>query len=552
VSISSNIKGPLWVARMYAGKTGRDHLGLGSVSSDQILPSLSPGINVLTFHPRYHSFYVFILDEYWRQKRPRSHRAWVKFFRPREFIFSIGAYLCDRPEHVDMGTIVGGRKTGPLAAQKLDSYDSQTDYIDSELGGYGLYYRSVMIELGLVIPGGLGFPLPVDVPTERGKEVAAAFRAAIQDTSYYKSYFEKDETLVTLAVIQEYIRKACLCQLQCPEAPDRPLLLDGFLHLGDNASARRATFQLFLDVAAQTKRKPLFQYTFRQLLFFGKTEDGSTYKPSPKVIDIYHRWRLYQAREYYAFALNTMWYYVCDWGIAQQGDAHPIPLSALWNHIQSTLDVSKFGNSFGCTHPNLNDQSEFHEFINWLRNICSTKGEAFDNACTLSSPINEDRLYSWALEQKGAPTTIIGMLTMLSLIYLRFGNPALWMKPEWEIARMGADIRLSLDGFIRHLDNRQKSPSFTLSDACHWLINDYVITQHQLIASSKLPENTFRFQREGGRLRFFKLENSVDFMDSRFNAIQTTVHELGLCGSLDQTKHTLSPDGRQILEVGDL
>jgi hypothetical protein len=57
---------------MYPNKPGRDHLGLGSVSSDQILPRLSPGINVLTFHPRYHSFYVFLLDEFWRSDRIRS------------------------------------------------------------------------------------------------------------------------------------------------------------------------------------------------------------------------------------------------------------------------------------------------------------------------------------------------------------------------------------------------------------------------------------------------------------------------------------------------
>jgi len=39
---------PQWIARMYPAKVGRDHLGLGSVSSDQILPTLSPGVNVLT------------------------------------------------------------------------------------------------------------------------------------------------------------------------------------------------------------------------------------------------------------------------------------------------------------------------------------------------------------------------------------------------------------------------------------------------------------------------------------------------------------------------
>jgi hypothetical protein len=38
---------------MSPGKVGRDLLGLGSVSSDQILPSLSPATKVLTIHSRY-------------------------------------------------------------------------------------------------------------------------------------------------------------------------------------------------------------------------------------------------------------------------------------------------------------------------------------------------------------------------------------------------------------------------------------------------------------------------------------------------------------------
>jgi len=102
---------PQWIAKMYAAKVGRDHLGLGSVSSDQILPSLSPSVNVLTHHPRYHSFYVFLLDEFWRRDRPRNEDAWKKFFRPREFIFSVGAHLCGQSEHGDMGKIVGAQKT---------------------------------------------------------------------------------------------------------------------------------------------------------------------------------------------------------------------------------------------------------------------------------------------------------------------------------------------------------------------------------------------------------------------------------------------------------
>ena len=39
---------PYWTEKMYPAEGGQDHLGLGSVVTDRVLPRLSPGINVLT------------------------------------------------------------------------------------------------------------------------------------------------------------------------------------------------------------------------------------------------------------------------------------------------------------------------------------------------------------------------------------------------------------------------------------------------------------------------------------------------------------------------
>src|SRR5579859_616559 len=193
---------PQWIAKMYPGKTGRDHLGLGSVSSDQILPSLAPGINVLTVHPRYHSFYTFLLDEFWRRDLPRTHASFAAFYRPREFIYSLAAHLCDCPQHTVTGGIVGADKTAGLARSLLPAYDTTTDYIKSALGGYGLYYRSVMIELGFVYPGDPTLQHMFDIPTDlRGHALAERFRAAVRDTEYYRAYFDHDATLVPREVV---------------------------------------------------------------------------------------------------------------------------------------------------------------------------------------------------------------------------------------------------------------------------------------------------------------------------------------------------------------
>src|SRR3954470_3220575 len=120
---------PQWTARMLPGSSGEDHLGLASVSSDQILPMLSPTINVATVHPRYHSFYAFLLDEFWRRDLPRSRRAWIQFFRPRDFIYSIAMHLCDHDDHDLTGGVTGSRKTASIAAREPATFDTTTDYI---------------------------------------------------------------------------------------------------------------------------------------------------------------------------------------------------------------------------------------------------------------------------------------------------------------------------------------------------------------------------------------------------------------------------------------
>ena len=141
---------------------------------------------------------------------------------------------------------------------------------------------------------------------------------------------------------------------------------------------------------------------------------------------------------------------------------------------------------------------------------------------------------------------------MLALIILRFVQPDLWLRPEWTISRMGADGRLSVDGFVKAMLRRLQRARTLIGDIARWLYADYIILQHQLVATSKLPDNTFRFRREGNRLRFYKLENTLGFMNSRFDALSTTIHELGLCGDLRRPDHPLTPDGQRLLVEGDL
>lgn len=546
---------PQWTAKMYGSKKGRDHLGLGSVSSDRILPSLSPSINVLTIHPRYHSFYVFLLDEFWRRNLSRTQKSWEDFFRPRDFLYSLAAHLCKSHEHREMRNIVGGQTTSVLADQDQKYFSYVPDYIVSPLGGYGLYYRTVMAEMGIIYPGGKGLPYPVDVPSEEGKKLAEAFRTVVEGTRYYRDYFDTTHSKIPVEVIKEYIQGACLCQLKADKATDHNLLLDIFLHhgRGNESEARRATFRMFLDMADQTSPHAVSEDEFRQLLYFRKTNDSLRYSPSIDVHETYLHWRLYQAREYYAFALNGLWTYLCEWGIDQEGDYRPLPIRDFWEHLNQTLDFRSLAKHLEMPTCKLGPDKPFIELLSWLRGTVTAKPAKFDEACSITSPINEHRLYEEAMKTSNpAFVTTAGLLAMLGLIVLRFQDSPLQNSPAWEVARMGAEVRLSLDSFLRTLDRFVKTMRPSIFEVARWIYENHVILQHELVATSKLPENTFRFQRDGDYLQFFNLENTLGFTNSRFDAISTTIHELGLCGDLHEPGHAVTPAGKSLLKMGDL
>ncbi len=548
---------PQWIAEVYPVKPGRDHLGIGSVSANQILTKLSPGVQVLTFHPRYHSFYTFLLDEFVRRRPTFSRQAFTAFYRPREFIFSLGAYLCEQPEHGDMRNIVGGQKTGGWAAQHLATYNTaeySSSYIKSPLGGYGLYYRTVLAQLGLIYPGGQGLPYPFDVPSEKGQEIAEAFRSAVEDTTYYREFFDDDAAEVPLEVIQEYIHCACLCQLQVPDAPDRVPLLDVFLHGGNeqDAASRRATFRLLLDIADKTQGFAIDEDEYRQLIYFGASDTGTQYTPRADLQSTCRQWRLYQAREYYAFALNTMWFHLCVWGMNNRGDMCPIPLSRFAEYVERNLDFDSLAQRLNLRSPNLQDMSDLRSLLQWLRHAARTGQPSLDTPYDVGAPLHEHTLYHLAQSDEAPDVMIAGMVAMLAMMLVRFDDPDIREQPEWAISKMGADGRLSVHGFIQAVQRKLQGGPYTIAEFAHWLYADYVILQHQLVATSKLPDNTFRFRRDGDRLRFVAVYDARAFWNSRFPALSTTLNELGLCGEFESPSHPLTADGRALLEQGDL
>jgi hypothetical protein len=91
--------------------------------------------------------------------------------------------------------------------------------VESFLGGCGLYYRSPLTDLGVVVARGTptanGEATPVDVvlPSGLGERLAAAFRAAISDTAHYRRCLRSVERTVPTAALRELAVVAYLCRL---------------------------------------------------------------------------------------------------------------------------------------------------------------------------------------------------------------------------------------------------------------------------------------------------------------------------------------------------
>ena len=555
---------PYWTERMYLPGGGQDHLGLGSVVTDRILPRLAPGINVLTVHPRYWSFYAFVLSEFWSRDLPRTKAALREWYRPLECIYSVACSLCDGPDH--RGSPVGTRRVGALVARESDGFHPKFHYMDSPMGGYGLYYATVMQSVGLVALADPRLGLPVDAVTPAGQLVADAFRSVVADTEYYRHWLDRHDEVVPRDVVAEYGERACFCRLREPAAHDRPLLVDAFLHRGnpDEAVARRQTLRFMCELSAQSAAAPVDEDSFRRLIYFGADHsnddvEDSTFVPTDWTLRTARRWRLYQARDYFNTAINDMWRRLIYWGLDQEGNRVPLPMAELRGSLDD-IDFASFASSLGVGLPGdgLSADSSYSELLEWVMSVGGVSGE-LDDRWDLSAELTEDAIVEClgsrvSLTESG-PDRLAAALTLLSLVAARLWRAelAIAAHDDWFPVRAGGHERLGMQSFLNQLRDRVRDGA-TVRDVAEWLTLDYVISQHERVAAAKLSTtgDTFRFRREAGRLRFFSKNAEVRRNDSRFNALATFLFELGWSGYLYEADHNLTDEGEEIRRAGDL
>jgi hypothetical protein len=521
---------PQWIRPKLQVKPGRDPLGLQTITIDRILPRLVPGILALSRRARYFSFHPFLLDEYHRQRLAASNQALSEFVKAREYEYALAVQLCPQGCGVLPTGVVGKERAAP-AVRRASDLLPRGESVESYLGGYGLYYRTPLIDVGLVAPAGT--PLgegttPVDVlADQRAEGLAEAFRQAVARTDYYLHHMRGVEPIPT-TVLEEYASYACLCRLS--DFPAEQQLLRGALFEPSSSQPagdvvlRRGSFAFFLSLVDSAPEVTESDAAFRQAIWQAIEHEGDERGQRTAIAA---RWAALVAKDYLQEALASVWAATC-----RLGNAHQPPEGFTTNALDMLLRRELPGSS-----PLATPDGE----VSFDAAIATTVfAEAVDSATRRRSL---EELRAWMARTD----TATAGLAFLLVLYQRLPAPQALPSGWLEIGTQRSEHQPGLLGFGRQLtDHLATGPS--VADTMVWLARRFVLAPHESIAYSKLPDFTFRFRWEHGRLRFFsKLDQGrFGLTDVRRDSMARLSHDLGLLDAVDHEAR-LTETGRRFI-----
>jgi hypothetical protein len=514
---------PAWLEQTLRLQEGRDPLGLHTTTQDRLMPMLLPGILELSRRARYFSFHAFLLAEYQRERGKADSKVLSTFIKRAEWDLGLAVLRCPRCT----SSPVGARRLVGVA--QLPAPWPRDESVESPLGGYGLYYRSPMITIGVVASAGtlLGDePIPIDLlyETKRARDLADGFRAAVADTAYYRERYLWTTQPLPAHVIDEYADAACLCQLRersaeraavhaalfVTDADSSPSPTTAVSALGD-AAAEEPPATHSNDGEASTGATPASassaddtvqrcRSVAHYLALLDATSEivnsESAYReslwapPTPRSTEhaiVAGQWSALAAKDVWQEALCSIWSELCRVGLAR---TRAQDRGCTWQETRDLVNDLLDG------PPTLAEDARTSELAEMIYS-----GE-------VSLPLGDDALVvsQCTLEElrmatRTLDTAASGLIVMLALAR-RMGERS---GAGWEAAcRVRSAWQPSVATVMQALDEHLES-SPPLTETLWWVISRFVLPVHERIAYSKLPDFTFRFRWEDGLLRFYDL-----------------------------------------------
>jgi hypothetical protein len=477
---------PQWIQPSLNVTPGRDPLGLQTITLDRIMPRLLPGILVLSQRARYFSLHAFLLNEYQRRRLPLNNNDLASFIKLREFEYAVAVQLCPRGCGERPVGMVGKTRAAPTVERHGDAIPRR-ESVESPLGGYGLYYRSPMIDMGIVVARGSALgeaitPLDVLDPDGPGPALAGAFGSAITDTLYFREHM-LGTSAIPREAFEELAERACLCRL--PDYPNEQALLRQALFKPPASGYTAATKQRcrsFALLLRELEREP--EAAVSNGAFMQSVWDDFLTNPAGN--EVLHQtvaqWAALAAKDWWQESLSSVWSHFLRVGGLRSEGLSP-------HELDTVLSTE------------LLPAGPIHVLGRVLEVRPESSTAAFsDSVATRTADIPLDELRRWAAETDTAAAGLVLFFALRGRIPTQASASSGWL----EIGAQSSERQPSFLQFL-YLFDRHLEAQPTLAQTLVWLTRRFIINAHEQIAYSKLPEFTFRFRWEEGRLHFYTL-----------------------------------------------
>ena len=472
---------PHWTSPQFSRGGARDALGVETLS-EAILADLLPGINNQTSRARYYSFWAWVLRDFILD--PDATHTQSGFYQ----------WLCRREDTMILANLSHNCSVAAAGTRQGDSiwqngakpaYDITWKSLPSVNGGaYQLYYRGALQEMNITLESE---DSPHDDLTKTlGRPLANAYAASVAETEYVRRYL--DASKLSKPIIEDFARHGCLCQLHRHEA-ERKALIDAFFRFEspDAFAVRRlASLCFFLDVINQSNGLSLSQMDMREVLYSWSFGTSHAYKPDGNLLEPAQRWRCFQLRQWFVFALESLWSL-----FLQRIQVESLRGSEYMCWLLGELDLAALAEGLGVELPHGDARSlSARAFYEAVRDALPAGGLG-PGPVSLSTPLNERALAVpiWRQESETNVQVRAGhALVMLVLMYYRCQS---WREqPGWRYLsdRFSAG-RLPVECYLRQVD-QAFAEDWSLAHWLGWLHSHCLWLQHRRVALQKLASRS--------------------------------------------------------------
>lgn len=545
---------PQWTEKYNTSQGGRDFLAYEYVGI-LMLEKLLPGISTITYRVRYYSFFPWVLYRFFNTEQQKIYRNFRKYLKIKSlaFLYANGLNCSEKTGSGVDGIDYVRKDLSENGKKEVYQWDEQD--VKKYRDNYGVYSNKIK-QLGITAKN-KEYDLD-SLTKERGKQLAKSFEKSVSNTKYFKQHCDKNDLNISAEVLEEYGKVGGVLELNdFPQ--EQQLLLEAFFRLSDvkdekqdscqyyiderfrsAPGARRESLFLFLDIISKQKEEKFRYDDFRKLAYFSKVQKRG-YRPHSKLKHNLEFWRIFQARQYFVYALETIFREV-----TLVLDGQSMPFDVLMKALIDKKDFEYLNKKFGLE---IDSSEQLSKLVGDIG--AGEKGEIFDREHSLDSELNEEALFQEIKKNLKSPEHLrnIGYsLLMLIVLYLRLSYYRQKRYPYWEFAKIGGRTNVSIDVFFNEV-GKQIASGVTVKKFLEWVVKDLIIAQHRRVALAKLAwykKDTFHFYCDGGLIRGARI--AYPKMNApKFKNVLNILTDLGLIKGVNN-QYTLTSNGTKILQ----